>query len=108
MSRYTVIGHQYTFVYGLDHFTGPFVQLWKNPEDYEELPIFKIDSFGVVINLPEEFNKLHDRAQRYVNVLKKRLTECPGHHIGAIHVCELASLIRDFENFNHEVYKAFD
>lgn len=108
MSRYTVIGHQYTFVYGLDHFTGPFVQLWKNPEGSDDFPIFKIDSFGVVIDLEEDFKKLPTRAQNYVSVLKNRLIECPGHHIGAIHVCEISHLIGDFENFNHEVYKAFD
>lgn len=108
MSRYTVTGNQYTFVYGLDHFTGPFVQVWKNPEDLEEFPIFKIDSFGVVIDLEDEFNTLPQRAQKYILALKEQLKRLKGHHVGPSHVCELSKLIGDFENFDQEIYKVFD
>ena len=111
MSRAEIQGEQFTMAFGIDHATGPFVQVWVSPADEQDCAIVVIDTtVRIEPTLMAEYEKLPRSAQEYVNWLKEALAARPDHHIAEEHVIELARRIGEFENTNlvRRVYEIFD
>lgn len=49
MSRYTLLTEQedLEIAYGLDHATGPYVQIWATPADEQDAALVVIDNLGL-------------------------------------------------------------
>lgn len=47
MSRRTITNDQVAFVYGVDHATSGFIQVWALPEDDQDEPMLIVDNMGV-------------------------------------------------------------
>lgn len=46
MSRVVKNNEEYSFVFGLDHITGPFFQIWKQPADEQDCAMIVADNMG--------------------------------------------------------------
>ena len=110
MSRKDIEGKKYDIAVGVDHATGPFVQIYMHPADDQEGAVVVVDNNGVDIRsyLREEYNGFPARAQAYLVGLQQQYAQYPGRHIGEDHVIELAMLLGGFGDIGRDVYEAFD
>lgn len=113
MSRVQVNGEQYELVFGVDHVTGAFVQLWAKPISMQDRSAVKIDSFGVDIDdeqrgdlTPEVIRFAESQQERFDNWYSSGRLGRP--NIDAQIVIGLAAVAGGFEDIAAEVYNALN
>lgn len=112
MSRKEIVGEKLTIAFGVDHATGAFVQLWKNPINDQDASIVKIDSFGISGNkkskhLSEEVRVFLDQTQKRFDLFKQnRPSERP--NIDEQIVIDMAKHAGGFPDIAKEVYQIFN
>lgn len=110
MSRKNITGEKYDLAFGVDHATGPFVQVFLHPQSEQECAVVVVDNNGVDIR--EEVREYYDDfpagVRKYLADLAVQYTKNPLGHIGEEHVIEIARLLGDFPDITSEVYEIFD
>lgn len=112
MSRKEIVGQQFTLAFGVDHHTGPFLQLWKNPAEDQDGAFIRVDNTGVMVDDDIDVSKdVNPETERYLNNLKDSFKKYPGRHIGEDHVITFAQLVGGFGDIvavARAAYSAFD
>lgn len=110
MSRKNIAGETYDLAFGVDHATGPFVQIFLHPQSEQECAVVVVDNNGVDIR--EEAREFYDEfpvgVRTYLAELAASYSRNPLGHIGEEHVIEIAKLLGDFPDITSEVYEIFD
>jgi hypothetical protein len=114
MSRYTETNDRYTFVYGLDHWVGPFFQVYGSNKD---VPLIVCDKMGIrpqitgvdnlLIECAEElkpFEELIVRFDRLFNIARILGVDA---ELGALQINAFAEA-SGFNNLVQKIYGVLD
>ncbi len=120
MSRAQIRNSRYTFAFGVDHFSGPYVQVWDleppaTPDEEEQheydVPAVDCDKLdGLRVHRAATITRNAKLAEWCVNMAESlRISttpENPHPHMGALHVIDLAASLGFGVERGSEVVKA--
>lgn len=120
MSRFSESNQQFEFVYGVDPVTSVFVQIWRQPSEEQDEPLFAVDNMGVRVSeeqiesgaqLPPTLRSLHEQLR--VRFATSRASGNRYPNLDAETVCGLASAVgftpaNGFAEIRREIYHNLD
>ena len=114
MSRVDIEGQNFDLAFGVDHYTGAFVQLWIKPMSEQDGAAVKIASFGVYID-QEQASHLSEEVNEFLKHQKARFDEWRKNNlilrapnIDEQIVINLAKCAGGFPDITEMVYKTFE
>lgn len=111
MSRFEEKVGQYTAVYGVDHATGTYCQVWLNPTDERDCALIVIDNMGVRVELVygHDGRYLSPEVTRFLEGVRARyrMSRVQRPNIDAETVAKLFVLF-GFPDMTDEISCAFD
>jgi hypothetical protein len=111
MSREEIKGENYTIAFGVDRFSGAFVQLWENPACEQDGAIVEINSFGVQTHSPAL--ELAPGVERFLDMTKSRFENYKARqpdqrpNIDEQVAIGLAQAVGGFQDISSDVYRVF-